>query len=156
VGLMAYGQLLNGPNFDEVSRVQYAAGIFNGNRNGFLARQDGKFLSAYVNAHPFGEWRDSLLENFNIGGSTTYALNLIEYNAGYGVGIGSGSFGNVIQNDIIDLNSSNGVLLAGDSGDSVVDCTIEANGAWGILDAGSNNYLADNTLANNVDGSVGY
>ena len=69
VGLMAYGQLLNGPNFDEVSRVQYAAGIFNGNRNGFLAQQDGKFLSAYVNAHPFGEWRDSLLENFNIGGS---------------------------------------------------------------------------------------
>jgi phosphate-selective porin OprO/OprP len=69
VGIMAYGQLLNGPNFDEVSRVQYAAGIFNGNRNGFLANQDGKFLSAYVNAHPFGEWEDSLLANFNIGGS---------------------------------------------------------------------------------------
>jgi titin len=91
-----------------------------------------------------------------IGGSTTYALNLIEYNAGYGVGIGSGSFGNTIQYDIIDLNGSDGVLLAGDSGDSVVDCTIEANGAWGILDAGSNNYLAYNTLANNIDGSVGY
>ncbi len=69
VGFMAYGQLFNGPNFDEVSRVQYAAGIFNGNRNGFLANQDGKFLSAYVNAHPFGEWKDSLVENFNIGGS---------------------------------------------------------------------------------------
>jgi titin len=91
-----------------------------------------------------------------IGGSSTYYLNLIEYNAGYGVGIGSGSFGNTIQYDIIDLNSGNGVLLAGDSGDSVVDCTIEANGAWGILDAGSNNYLAYDTLANNVDGSIGY
>jgi hypothetical protein len=68
----------------------------------------------------------------------------------------NGSFGNVIQNDIIDLNSSNGILLVGDSGDSVVDCTIEANGAWGILDAGSNNYLAYNTLANNVDGGIRY
>ena len=75
VGLMAYGQLFNGPNFDEVSRVQYAAGIFNGNRNGLLARQDGKFLSAYVNAHPFGEWTDSLLENFNIGGSVFTGTN---------------------------------------------------------------------------------
>jgi titin len=91
-----------------------------------------------------------------IGGTTTYSLNTIEYNAGYGVGIGSGSFGNVLQNDIIDLNSGSGVLMAGDSGDSVIDCTIEANGAWGILDAGSNNYLAYNTLYNNIDGSVGY
>ena len=69
VGVMAYGQLFNGPNFDEVSRIQYAVGIFNGTRNGFLANQDGKFLSAFLNFHPFGEWRDSLLENFNIGGS---------------------------------------------------------------------------------------
>ena len=30
VGIMAYGQLFNGPNFDQVSKVQYAAGIFNG------------------------------------------------------------------------------------------------------------------------------
>jgi phosphate-selective porin OprO/OprP len=75
VGVMAYGQLLNGRNFDEVSRVQYAAGIFNGNRNGFVANQDGKFLSAYVNAHPFGEWTDSLLENFNIGGSMFAGTN---------------------------------------------------------------------------------
>jgi titin len=91
-----------------------------------------------------------------IGGPNANDFNIIEYNAGYGVGIGSGSFGNVVQFDIINLNGSNGVLLAGDSGDSVVDCTIEANGAWGILDAGSNNYLAYDTLANNVDGSIGY
>src|SRR5207237_297178 len=69
VGLMAYGQLLNGPDFNEVSKVQYAAGIFNGARNAFLANQDGKFFSGYFNVHPFGEWKDSLLENFNIGGS---------------------------------------------------------------------------------------
>lgn len=75
LGLMAYGQLLNGANFDEVSRVQYAVGLFNGNRNGFLANQDGKFLSAYVNAHPFGQWRDSVLENFNIGGSVFAGTN---------------------------------------------------------------------------------
>ena len=31
--------------------------------------QDGKFFSAFVNLKPFGDWKDSLLENFNIGGS---------------------------------------------------------------------------------------
>jgi phosphate-selective porin OprO/OprP len=75
VGLMAYGQLLNGPDFDQVSRIQYAAGIFNGNRNGFLANQDGKFFSGYLNFHPFGEWRNSLLENFNVGGSVFTGTN---------------------------------------------------------------------------------
>jgi hypothetical protein len=48
------------------------------------------------------------------------------------------------------------VLFAGGSGNSVVSCTIEANGEWGILDAGSSNYYTYNTLANNFDGSVGY
>jgi hypothetical protein len=38
----------------------------------------------------------------------------------------------------------------------VIFCTIEANGAWGILDAGTNDYLAYNTIVNNVDGSIGY
>jgi titin len=89
-----------------------------------------------------------------IGGPSANDSNLIEFN-GNGVGIGAGSFGNVIQFDIIDLNVGDGVLLAGASGDSVVDCTIEANGAWGLLDGGSNNYYAYNTLANNIDGSVG-
>jgi hypothetical protein len=62
----------------------------------------------------------------------------------------------VIQFDIIDLNGGNGVYFAGCSGDSVVDCTIEANGAWGVLDQGSNDYHTYNTLANNIDGSVRY
>ena len=45
VGMMAYGQLFNGPNFDQVSKVQYAAGIFNAARNGYLAIQDRKAFS---------------------------------------------------------------------------------------------------------------
>jgi titin len=90
-----------------------------------------------------------------VGGSSASDFNLIEYNAGYGVGVGAGSFGNVIQFDIINLNSGDGVLLAGCSGDSVIDCTIEANGAWGIQDDGSGNYYAYNTLVNNVDGGIG-
>ena len=81
---------------------------------------------------------------------------MIEFNAGNGVGIGPGSFGNVIEFDIINLNGGNGVLFAGASGNSVVGCTIEANGAWGILDAGSGDYYAYNTLANNLDGSIVY
>jgi hypothetical protein len=91
-----------------------------------------------------------------IGGTSANDFNMIEFNAGYGVGIGPGSFGNVIEFDIINLNGGNGVLLSGASGNSVIACTIEANGAWGILDSGSANYDAYNTLANNVDGSVGY
>jgi phosphate-selective porin OprO and OprP len=66
LGIMAYGQLFNGPNFDQPSKLQYAAGIFNGNHNAFLANQDGKFVSAFLNFHLFGEWKDSLLENFNL------------------------------------------------------------------------------------------
>ena len=64
VGMMAYGQLFNGPDFDQVSKIQYAAGIFNGNRNAFLANQDGKFVSGFVNFHPFGDWIDSLAREF--------------------------------------------------------------------------------------------
>jgi parallel beta-helix repeat protein len=91
-----------------------------------------------------------------IGGSNANDFNLIEYNGSNGVGIGGGSFGNVIQDDIIDLNGANGVYFAGGSGNSVVGCTIEANQQWGILDQGSNNYYTDNTIANNLDGSIGY
>ncbi len=66
-GIMGYGQLFDAPN--GVSRVQYAAGIFNGNRNGFAAGQDSKFISAFLNLHPFGGREGSAFENFNIGGS---------------------------------------------------------------------------------------
>ena len=38
-------------------------------------------------------------------------LNIIVYNASNGVGIGSGSFGNMIEVDMIDLNGANGVYF---------------------------------------------
>ena len=66
-GLMAYGQLFDADN--GVSRVQYAAGIFNANRNGFTANQDGKWFSGFLNFHPFGALEDSLFENLSVGGS---------------------------------------------------------------------------------------
>jgi titin len=91
-----------------------------------------------------------------IGGSNVAGLNLIEFNGSNGVGIGGGSFSNTIEYDIIDLNGANGVWFAGGSGNSVVGCTIEANQQWGILDQGTDDYLAYNTLANNLDGNVGY
>jgi hypothetical protein len=90
-----------------------------------------------------------------IGGASANDSNLLEYKAGYGVGIGAGSVGDVIQFDIINLDGGNGVLLAGCSGNSVVDCTIEATEAWGIFDSGSGNYYAYNTFANNGDGDIG-
>src|SRR5262249_19583244 len=75
-GIMAYGQLFNGPDFRGVSKLQYAAGIFDGNRNGYVALQNGKFFSGYLNLHPFGDWEDSLLENFNVGGSVFTGRNM--------------------------------------------------------------------------------
>ena len=64
VGAMAYGRVLD-------SHVDYAVGVFNGSRNGFVANGDPKFLSAFVNYKPFnGEgFKDSFLENLNVGGS---------------------------------------------------------------------------------------
>ncbi len=66
-GIMAYGQLFDAPN--QSARFQYAVGIFNGNRNGYYANQNEKFISAFVNFHPFGAYEGSVLENFNFGGS---------------------------------------------------------------------------------------
>jgi phosphate-selective porin OprO/OprP len=62
LGIMPYGRLFNG-------KVDYAGGIFNGTRNGFLANQDGKYTSWFVNYRPFGDEENTLLENLNIGGS---------------------------------------------------------------------------------------
>ncbi len=62
LGLMAFGRIFN-------NQVDYAAGIFNGTRNGFLAQQDHKAVSAFINYRPFGDEAETLLENFNIGGS---------------------------------------------------------------------------------------
>jgi len=62
LGAMAYGRLFDN-SFD------YAAGVFNGTRNGFVANQDSKFFSGFVNWRPFKNAEGSFLENLNIGGS---------------------------------------------------------------------------------------
>jgi phosphate-selective porin OprO/OprP len=62
LGVMAYGRLAN-------STLDYAVGIFNGARNGFVATSDSKFISSFVNWKPFNNSEGSSLENFNIGGS---------------------------------------------------------------------------------------
>jgi phosphate-selective porin OprO/OprP len=67
LGIMAFGRILG-------NTVDYAGGIFNGTRNGFLAQQDNKATSWFVNWKPFGQEENTLLENFNIGGSV-FAAN---------------------------------------------------------------------------------
>ena len=62
LGAMAYGRLFDG-SFD------YAAGVFNGTRNGFVSNQDSKFFSGFVNWLPFKGNENTLFENLNVGGS---------------------------------------------------------------------------------------
>jgi hypothetical protein len=49
---------LNAGNFSmpltASAAFSYAVGIFNGNINGNYANQNGKFISSFVNCHPFG------------------------------------------------------------------------------------------------------
>src|SRR5207249_3420131 len=47
LGIMPYGRLLN-------NTLDYAGGIFNATRNGFLAQQDGRATSWFVNWKPLG------------------------------------------------------------------------------------------------------
>jgi phosphate-selective porin OprO/OprP len=67
LGMMAWGTL-----FD--SRFDYAAGIFNGTRNGYVDTNDFKDFAGLVNFKPFVNWTDSWLENLNFGGSTDTGL----------------------------------------------------------------------------------
>ncbi len=62
VGAMAYGRLFEGT-------LDYAADVSNGTRNGYVANQNSKFFSAFVNTRLFRRAEGSLLENLNIGGS---------------------------------------------------------------------------------------
>jgi phosphate-selective porin OprO and OprP len=66
-GVMGFGRLFN-------SRLDYAIGGFNGVRNGFLDANDGKAVAGLLNFKPFGDEQNTLLENFNVGGSV-YAAN---------------------------------------------------------------------------------
>lgn len=62
LGVMSYGRLF-------ANTFDYAVGIFNGNRNGFVAPVDSKFISAFINWKPWANQQDTVLENFNVGGS---------------------------------------------------------------------------------------
>jgi phosphate-selective porin OprO and OprP len=74
-GIMAYGQLFS--NDQDVSKIQYAAGIFNGSRNGFISPMDGKVFAGFLTFHPFGDFQGSVLENFNFGGSVLSGNNSV-------------------------------------------------------------------------------
>lgn len=62
LGAMAFGRLFGG-------KLDYAAGIFNGTRNGYVANTDSKSVTAFVNWKPFNDVEDGVFQNLNIGGS---------------------------------------------------------------------------------------
>jgi phosphate-selective porin OprO/OprP len=65
LGGMAFGQLYQ-------NRFDYAVGIFNGTRNGFLDGNDFKDVAGLINFRPFATREDSPLENLSFGGSVEY------------------------------------------------------------------------------------
>ena len=62
VGMMAFGRLFK-------EKLDYAVGIYNGARNSLIDVSDGKDIASFLTYRPFGDRKDTLLENFNIGGS---------------------------------------------------------------------------------------
>jgi phosphate-selective porin OprO and OprP len=62
LGAMVYGRL-----FD--NKLDYAVGIYDGDRNSFVDLDDSKDVAGFLNYKPFGDEQETLLENFNIGGS---------------------------------------------------------------------------------------
>ena len=54
--------------------MDYAAGIFNGNRNGFLDFDNGKDVASFVNFLPFLKSDSDFLKHFNVGGSVLRGL----------------------------------------------------------------------------------
>jgi len=62
IGVMGFGRIFDGS-------VDWAAGVYNGARNSYLAPQDSKAISALVNWKPFKNNEGGVLENFNVGGS---------------------------------------------------------------------------------------
>ena len=59
VGGMLYGRL-----FD--NHLDYAVGLWNGFRNGFIDNNDGKAVSAYLNYMPFRNSEGSIFQNLDI------------------------------------------------------------------------------------------
>ena len=66
IGFDAWGQL-----FDK--KLDWAAGVFNQNRNSYIDLADGKAFLGFLNWKPFGDRIDSPLENINLGGSVMYS-----------------------------------------------------------------------------------
>jgi len=67
------GGMVHGSLWDK--KFDYAAGIFNGTRNGFVDNNDGKEFAGYVNARPFGESCGGWLQHLNVGVSTMFGDN---------------------------------------------------------------------------------
>ncbi|QEH31664.1 Phosphate-selective porin O and P [Aquisphaera giovannonii] len=67
IGLMAYGALYD-------KRFDYAVGIFNGTRNGYVDSNDFKDVAALINFRPFTKREGSVLESLNFGGSVNSGL----------------------------------------------------------------------------------
>ncbi|WP_165225398.1 OprO/OprP family phosphate-selective porin [Aquisphaera insulae] len=67
IGLMAYGSLYD-------KRFDYAVGIFNGTRNGYIDSNDFKDAAALINFRPFSKREGSALEALNFGGSVLTGL----------------------------------------------------------------------------------
>ena len=65
LGMMAYGQLFR-------NRFDYAVGIFNGSRNGYVDTNDSKDVAALINFRPFGQVEGSVFENLSFGGSVDF------------------------------------------------------------------------------------
>jgi phosphate-selective porin OprO and OprP len=53
-------------------RVDYAAGVFNGNRNGLLDTNDAKDVVGFLNARPFHGSGFPALEDLNVGGAVNF------------------------------------------------------------------------------------
>ncbi len=64
IGGQIWGRL-----FNQTAPLDYAVGIFNGDRNSFLATSDAKNVLGYLNWRPFALLEGSPLENFVFGGS---------------------------------------------------------------------------------------
>ena len=69
LGVMAFGRV-----FDNT--LDYAAGIYNGTRNGFVPVNNAKSVDGFLNWRPFAGEQETLLENFNVGGSVFAAQGM--------------------------------------------------------------------------------
>jgi phosphate-selective porin OprO/OprP len=64
IGGQIWGRL-----FNNTAPLDYAVGMFNADRNSYVATSDAKDILAFLNWRPFALFEDTPLENFVIGGS---------------------------------------------------------------------------------------